>query len=77
MFTAYLPTALLPWAKSINAGLLAIALICLHGLTTGEWDVDGLEAAIGGLLLAGAVFATPNAQEAPAPDGDNSTVTKP
>lgn len=77
MFTAYLPTGLLPWAKALNAFLSAAALLVLHGVVTGEWDPSAIEALVGGGLLTAVVFATPNAGDPVGEDGDNSTVTKP
>ena len=60
MFTFYLPSALRPYAKALNAALGGIALLVLHGLFTGDYDLDTLETLIGAGILSGVVFATPN-----------------
>ncbi len=60
MLTAFIPARLRPWAKAINAALGGIALVVLHGVFTGDWDLGALETLIGAGLLTGVVFATPN-----------------
>lgn len=61
MFTFYIPTALKPWAKALNAALGGIALVVLHGLLGGGYDLNAIETLVGAGLLSGVVFATPNA----------------
>lgn len=60
MFSFYLPAALKPYAKALNAALGGIALVVLHGVVTGDYDVTALETFIGAGILSGVVFATPN-----------------
>lgn len=60
MFTFYIPTFLKPWAKALNAALGGLALVLLHGLLGGGYDLDAIEALVGAGILSGVVFATPN-----------------
>lgn len=60
MFTAHIPASLKPYAKALNAALSAAAVIIVHGLFTGEWDLNTLESIVTVGLIGGVVFATPN-----------------
>ena len=60
MFTFYPPAPFKPYAKALNAALGGIALLVLHGLFTGDYDLTSLETLIGAGILSGVVFVTPN-----------------
>ena len=60
MLTLHLPSLLKPYAKAINAFLSGAILIVLNGLASNSWDVTGLKALLGALLVGVLTFATPN-----------------
>ena len=60
MLTLHLPAFLKPYAKAINAFLTAAILIVLNGLASSSWDITGLKAALGSLLVGVLTYATPN-----------------
>lgn len=62
MLTVWIPAALRPWAKAINAFGLGITTYVVHGLVSGSWDLNALEALVTTGLLSAVVFATPNGE---------------
>lgn len=54
-----LPARFRPAAKTVVAGVGALAVAAGHGLVTGHWDQAAIDAGVG-LVIAGLVYGTPN-----------------